>query len=117
MKVSEVGWGSLFAGDERIKSRGKRRQFDSVTDTGKEKSNSLGFIDKLMRREKDFTVDVNVAARKIQRAKEADNRSAAKAKLAAKDEAAGSKGVGGKKGKSVAGLKVKGGVKKTKGKR
>jgi hypothetical protein len=36
-------------GDERIKSRGKRRQFDSVTDMGKEKSNSLGFIDKLMR--------------------------------------------------------------------
>jgi regulator of ribosome biosynthesis len=36
-------------GDERIKSRGKRRQFDSVTDMGKEKTNSLGFIDKLMR--------------------------------------------------------------------
>ena len=50
-------------GDERIKTRGKRRQFDSVTDMGKEKSNSMGFIDKLMRREKDFTVDVNVAAR------------------------------------------------------
>ena len=58
--------------------------------------------------------DVNVAARKIQKAKEAENRSAAKAKLAAKDEAAGSK-AGGKKGKSVAGLKVKGGVKKSKG--
>lgn len=105
-------------GDERIKARGKRRQFDSVTDTGKEKRNSLGFIDKLMRREKDFTVDVNVAARKIQKAKEAENRSAAKAKLAAKEEAAaGSKSAagGGKKGKSVAGLKVKGGAKKSTG--
>ena len=55
-----------------------------------------------------------VSARKIQKAKEAENRSAAKAKLAAKDEAGGSK-VGGKKGKSVSGLKVKGGVKKSKG--
>ena len=36
----------------------------------------LGFIDKLMRREKDFTVDVNVAARKTQRAMEASNRTA-----------------------------------------
>lgn len=60
-------------------------------------------------------MDVNVAARKIQKAKEADNRSTAKAKLAAKDEvAAGNKGAGGagKKGKGVQGLKVKGGVKK-----
>ena len=97
-------------GDERIKTRGKRRQFDSVTDTGKEKSNALGFIDKLMRREKDFTVDVNVAARKIQKAKEAENRSAAKAKLAAKDEGKNNNNT--KRAKTAAGLKTKGGKKK-----
>ena len=102
-------------GDEKIKTRGKRRQFDSVTDMAKEKNNSLGFIEKLMKREKDFTVDVNVAARKIQRAKEAENNKAAKDKLAAKSDA---KSAGGKRGKSATGLKVKGGVKKaSKGKK
>jgi regulator of ribosome biosynthesis len=106
-------------GDEKIKSRGKRRQFDGVTDVAKDKANALTFIDKLVRREKDFTVDVNVAARKIQRAKEAESRSAAKAKLAEKDAGgAGGKRQGGKKGKGMAGMKAKGGtVKKGKGKK
>jgi hypothetical protein len=53
--ISALHATTLFAGDEKLKSRGKRRQFDSVTDMHKEKTNALGFIDKLMRREKDFT--------------------------------------------------------------
>ena len=62
---------------------------------------------------------MNVAARKIQRAKEAESRSAAKAKLAEKDAGgAGGKRQGGKKGKGMAGMKAKGGtVKKGKGKK
>ena len=80
-------------GDEKIKTRGKRRQFDSVTDTGAERGKAMGFIDTLVRREKDFEMDVNVAARKIQRAKEAETRAAKKAKLADKAEGGG-KGAG-----------------------
>jgi len=72
----------FITGDEKIKTRGKRRQFDSVTDTGTEREKAQGYIDRLVRREADFTVDVNMAARKIQRAKEAENRSAKKQKLA-----------------------------------
>ena len=72
----------VLTGDEKIKTRGKRRQFDSVTDTGTEREKAQGYIDRLVRREADFTVDVNMAARKIQRAKEAENRSAKKQKLA-----------------------------------
>ena len=72
----------FLTGDEKIKTRGKRRQFDSVTDTGTEREKAQGYIDRLVRREADFTVDVNMAARKIQRAKEAENRSAKKQKLA-----------------------------------
>ena len=104
--ASMAKYNAPIPGDEKIKIRGKRRQFDSVTDTGKERERAQGFIDKLVRREKDFTVDVNVAARKIQRAKEAENRSAKKAKLLEKDS--GSGGKGGKHGKSATGLKVKG---------
>ena len=63
-----------------------------MTDTGTERERAQGFIDKLVRREKDFTVDVNVAARKIQRAKEAENRSAKKAKLLEKDSGSGGGG-------------------------
>ena len=100
-------------GDERIKTRGKRRQFDSVTDTNAERSKATGFIDKLMRREKDFEVDVNLAARKIQRAKEAESRDAKKAKLAAKADGADKKGQG-KKGKGMAGMKAKTGTNKKK---
>jgi regulator of ribosome biosynthesis len=84
-------------GDERIKTRGK----------------ATGFIDKLMRREKDFEVDVNLAARKIQRAKEAESRDAKKAKLAAKADGADKKGQG-KKGKGMAGMKAKTGTNKKK---
>ena len=76
----------VLTGDEKIKTRGKRRQFDSVTDTGTEREKAQGYIDRLVRREADFTVDVNMAARKIQRAKEAENRSAKKQKLAEKGE-------------------------------
>ena len=76
----------FITGDEKIKTRGKRRQFDSVTDTGTEREKAQGYIDRLVRREADFTVDVNMAARKIQRAKEAENRSAKKQKLAEKGE-------------------------------
>lgn len=112
--ASMAKYNAPIPGDEKIKTRGKRRQFDSVTDTGTERERAQGFIDKLVRREKDFTVDVNVAARKIQRAKEAENRSAKKAKLAEKDS--GSGGGGGKRGKSAAGLKVKG-MKGKKGKK
>ena len=72
----------FITGDEKIKTRGKRRQFDSITDTGTEREKAQGYIDRLVRREADFTVDVNMAARKIQRAKEAENRSAKKQKLA-----------------------------------
>ena len=76
----------FITGDEKIKTRGKRRQFDSVTDTGTEREKAQGYIDRLVRREADFTVEVNMAARKIQRAKEAENRSAKKQKLAEKGE-------------------------------
>jgi regulator of ribosome biosynthesis len=100
-------------GDERIKTRGKRRQFDSVTDVDAERSKATGFIDKLMRREKDFEVDVNLAARKIQRAKEAESRDAKKAKLAAKVDGADKKGHV-KKGKGMAGMKAKTGTNKKK---
>ena len=85
-----------------------------MTDTGTERERAQGFIDKLVRREKDFTVDVNVAARKIQRGKEGENRGGKKAKLGEKDAGAG--GRGGKHGKSAAGLKVKG-MKGKKGKK
>jgi regulator of ribosome biosynthesis len=112
--ASMAKYNAPIPGDEKIKTRGRRRQFDSVTDTGTERERAQGFIDKLVRREKDFTVDVNVAARKIQRAKEAENRSAKKAKLLEKDSGAGGKG--GKHGKSAAGLKVKG-MKGKKGKK
>ncbi len=100
-------------GDERIKTRGKRRQFESVTDTKGDISRGVGFIDKLMRREKDFEVDVNLAARKIQRAKEAESRDAKKVKLSAKQEAASAKSVG-KKGKGMSGMKTKAGTNKKK---
>lgn len=102
-------------GDEKIKTRGKRRQFDSVTDTGAERGKAMGFIDTLVRREKDFEMDVNVAARKIQRAKEAETRAAKKAKLADKVEGGG-KGAG-KRGKSSVGLKSKTGANKKTGKK
>jgi regulator of ribosome biosynthesis len=102
-------------GDEKIKTRGKRRQFDAVTDTSKDRANGLGFIDKLVRREKDFEVDVNLAARKTQRAKEAEARGAKMAKLAEKTSAGGAAAAG-KRSKSAAGLKAKGGsVTKKKG--
>lgn len=101
-------------GDERVKTRGKRRQFESVTDTKGDISRGVGFIDKLMRREKDFEVDVNLAARKIQRAKEGEARDAKKQKLADKTEAATAKKSAGKKGKSAAGMKQKAGTNKKK---
>jgi regulator of ribosome biosynthesis len=100
-------------GDERIKTRGKRRQFDPVTDAAAERARAAGFVDKLVRREKDFEVDVNLAARKIQRAKEAESRDAKKAKLAAKAEGADKKSQG-KKGKGMAGMKAKSGTNKKK---
>ena len=67
--ASMAKYNAPIPGDEKIKTRGRRRQFDSVTDTGTERERAQGFIDKLVRREKDFTVDVNVAARRIQRRK------------------------------------------------
>ena len=100
-------------GDERIKTRGKRRQFDPVTDAAAERAKAAGFVDKLVRREKDFEVDVNLAARKIQRAKEAESRDAKKAKLAAKAEGADKRSQG-KKGKGMAGMKAKSGTNKKK---
>ena len=48
----------FITGDEKIKTRGKRRQFDSVTDTGTEREKAQGYIDRLVRREADFTVDM-----------------------------------------------------------
>ena len=73
----------FITGDEKIKTRGKRRQFDSVTDTGTEREKAQGYIDRMGN-----VHDVMFC-------------------LQEKDAASSGK-AGGKHGKSVAGLKVKG---------
>ena len=64
-------------GDDKVKMRGKRRQFDSVapSDFDVERKRSQEVVAKLLRREKEGgVVDVNAAARKIQQEKEKANR-------------------------------------------
>jgi regulator of ribosome biosynthesis len=64
-------------GDDKVKMRGKRRQFDSVapSDFDVERKRSQDVVAKLLRREKEGgVVDVNAAARKIQQEKEKANR-------------------------------------------
>ena len=68
-------------GDDKVKIRGKRRQFSSVTDMDTERSKSLEVVQKLLRKEKaGGVVDVNAAARKIQQEKEKANRKAKSSK-------------------------------------
>ena len=78
--TAQVAKSTVDDGVQRSDSGGREdqdpRQEATVrlgADPNKERERAQGFIE-AGRREKDYTVDVNVAARKIQRAKEAENR-------------------------------------------
>jgi regulator of ribosome biosynthesis len=82
-------------GDDKVKVRGKRRQFASVTDMDSERKKSSEIIDKLLAKEKrGGVVDVNAAARKIQQEKEKANRVSKRKKAdgESKERASGKRG-------------------------
>jgi regulator of ribosome biosynthesis len=90
------------AGDDKIKMRGKRRQFSSVTEVDTERKKSADVVQKLLRKEKERGAgfDVNAAARHIQQEKEKANRKrkSSSAKSDGGDASGKTPGKGGKAG-------------------
>jgi len=91
------------AGDDKIKIRGKRRQFTSVTEVEAERTKSAELVQKLLRKDKERggdLFDVNKAARHIQQEKEKANRKRKSKPSSDKGEGDYSEGRSSNKGKS-----------------